>query len=563
MRSTWKWALGSAALVALVISLGVGRAAESPYAGNWKLIFIQGLAESTQAILKIEDKGGKLQASVSIPGVQAKVENLKIDAQSIRFTLNVGRSLEVAAYPHPMAAKANRIPGSIQFGKQYIPLILEKTDATEVDQKKASAPTEGTRELQNAQDLKEDKEKEAGFKAILDKYSDQPVTLQAAQSLLQLQLKNNASTDELASTATRSLKAASVFGPEYERQSLVEIARALTASEKGAPVAIELASRALKQLGDNAPAAQAEPAVKVLIAALKKAGKTSEIKPLEERLAKINNQLDEEFLKTAIPFKPRTFAGRNGKSDRVAVVELFTGAQCPPCVSADIAFDAALKAYKPSEVIFLEYHLHIPRPDPLTNADTEARANYYGNEIQGTPTMFLDGKVTEPMGGFREHGEARFEALRKQINERLEVNAEAKLELGVARKGKTIALQGHVADLKKTGEKVKLRFVLIEDVVRYPGTNGQRLHHHVVRALPGGVDGFALKEKTLTQEASVDLEELRKSLNNYLAKPARGRPYLDEERPLELKHLKAVALIQDDESKEILQAVQVALPEIN
>ncbi len=247
----------------------------------------------------------------------------------------------------------------------------------------------------------------------------------------------------------------------------------------------------------------------------------------------------------------------------MAVVELFTGAQCPPCVSADIAFDAALKAYKPSEVIFLEYHLHIPRPDPLTNADTEARANYYGNEIQGTPTMFLDGKVTEPMGGFREHGEARFEALRKQINERLEVNAEAKLELGVARKGKTIALQGHVADLKKTGEKVKLRFVLIEDVVRYPGTNGQRLHHHVVRALPGGVDGFALKEKTLTQEASVDLEELRKSLNNYLAKPARGRPYLDEERPLELKHLKAVALIQDDESKEILQAVQVALPEIN
>jgi hypothetical protein len=563
MRSTWKWALGSTALAALVISLGAGRAAEVPYAGNWKLIFIQGLAESTQAILKIEDKGGKPQASVSIPGVQAKVENLKVDARSIHFTLNVGRNLEVAAYPLPMATKVNRIPGSIQFGKQYVPLILEKTDATEVDQKKASVPTEGTRELQNAQDLKEDKEKEAGFKGILDKYGDQPIALQAAQNLMQLHLKNNASTEELASTADRSLKAASAFGPEYERQSLVEIARALTASEKGAPVAIDLASRALKQLGDNAPAAQAEPAVKVLIAALKKAGKTSEIKPLEERLAKINNQLDEEFLKTAIPFKPRTFAGRNGKSDRVAVVELFTGAQCPPCVSADIAFDAALKAYKPSEVIFLEYHLHIPRPDPLTNADTEARANYYGNEIQGTPTMFLDGKVTEPMGGFREHGEARFEALRKQINERLEVNAEAKLELGVARKGKTIALQGHVADLKKTGEKVKLRFVLIEDVVRYPGTNGQRLHHHVVRALPGGVDGFALKEKTLTQEASVDLEELRKSLNNYLAKPARGRPYLDEERPLELKHLKAVALIQDDESKEILQAVQVALPEIN
>ena len=40
-----------------------------------------------------------------------------------------------------------------------------------------------------------------------------------------------------------------------------------------------------------------------------------------------------------------------------------------------------------------------------------------------------------------------------------------------------------MADLKKTGEKVRLRFVLVEDVARYVGGNGQRLHHHVVRAL--------------------------------------------------------------------------------
>ena len=82
-----------------------------------------------------------------------------------------------------------------------------------------------------------------------------------------------------------------------------------------------------------------------------------------------------------------------------------------------------------------------------------------------------------------------------------------------------------------------------------------------MRAFPGGIKGFALKEKTAKQEASVDLEDLRRSLTNYLSKPSSNGPYLDDERPLALKHLKAVAFIQDDESKEILQAVQVEVPE--
>jgi hypothetical protein len=326
-------------------------------------------------------------------------------------------------------------------------------------------------------------------------------------------------------------------------------------------VAVDLAGRALKQFGDDAPAGQVVPIMKVLVSALKKTGKANEARPLEERLAKLEDQLDQEFLKTAVPFKPRTFPGRTGKSERVSVIELFTGAQCPPCVSADIAFDAGLQAYKPADVVFLEYHLHIPGPDPLTNPDSEARAQFYGDEIEGTPTMFLDGKATPPMGGFAPDGEEKFNDLRKLLNQRLEADAEAKLTLKADRKGDKITLQAEAADLKKTGEKVRLRFVLIEDVARYAGSNGQRLHHHVVRAFPGGVEGFALKDKTAKQDATVDLAELNKSLNDYLSKPTRRGPYPDDDRPLGLKHLKAVALVQDDATKEILQAAQVDVPD--
>ena len=123
-------------------------------------------------------------------------------------------------------------------------------------------------------------------------------------------------------------------------------------------------------------------------------------------------------------------------------------------------------------------------------------------------------------------------------------------------------MSAEVKGLKKPGDKVRLRFVLIEDVVRYQGSNGQRLHHHVVRAFPGGVDGFALKEATGKQTVTILLGELSKALSDYLKASNEERPFRDDERPLNLKHLKVVALIQDDESKDILQAAQVEVPEV-
>ena len=33
----------------------------------------------------------------------------------------------------------------------------------------------------------------------------------------------------------------------------------------------------------------------------------------------------------------------------------------------------------PSELVLIQYHMHIPGPDPLTNTDTEARWKYYQN----------------------------------------------------------------------------------------------------------------------------------------------------------------------------------------
>jgi hypothetical protein len=111
--------------------------------------------------------------------------------------------------------------------------------------------------------------------------------------------------------------------------------------------------------------------------------------------------------------------------------------------------------------------------------------------------------------------------------------------------------------LEKPGDKVRLRFALVEEQVRYVGGNQVRFHHDVVRALPGGADGFPVKEKTTKQTASVSLAELRKNLSAYLDDFGKQHPFPNERRPLDLKKLRVVAFVQDDETKEVLQAAQV------
>jgi hypothetical protein len=564
--------------LAVVAGLGVvagpgrpARAADTPFAGTWKATAFFGGPDLTLALLKVEDQDGKPKASLLAGFPQIKdlaLDDFKADAKSMRFTLKGGKgslTFEATAYPAPKgAAKPKKLLGSVQFRGQYLPLQMEQTDLKELNAKNAQVISPGFLDLQKAAGEPDAKKQEAALKEVQEKFPGKPVALLAAQSLVDLKVRSEAAADELRAAADSSIKAAAAYGPELERNATYQAGRSLAPAKKGTELALDYARRAAKGLRDtDAPGTQTS-VLKLLAWALRKAGKADEVKEIDARIAKLEDPLDQEFIKRAVPFKTEAYAGRKAKSDRVVVVELFTGAQCPPCVSADIAFDAALKTYRPTEVALLQYHLHIPLPDALTNADTEARSKYYGDEVEGTPTMFVDGKVTAPMGGPAQRGKESYDALREVIDKQLEGAAGAKLKLDVQRSGNQLALEARVSDLEKTGEKVRLRFVLVEDVVRYAGTNGQRLHHHVVRAFPGGAEGVALKEKTSMQSAKVALGDLAKGLDDYLtryqAPRTKQRPFVGEDFPLNFEHLKVVALIQDDETKKILQASQVDVP---
>jgi hypothetical protein len=300
--------------------------------------------------------------------------------------------------------------------------------------------------------------------------------------------------------------------------------------------------------------------LKALALALRSAGNQKEAKEIQSRVAELNAKLDEEFAKTAVSFRPARPAGRRSGSDRVVLAELFTGARCPPCVGADVAFDAALQVYKPGQVVFLQYHVHVPGSDPLTCPAGEARMQYY-KEVGGTPSFVLDGKyLDEPVGGTMQRGEQSYSILRKALDQAMEAESEARLKLTARRNGDAIELHAEITGLRRPGDQTRLRFALTEEVVHYVAPNGQRLHHHVVRGLPGGPGGFPLTEKTGKQDVSVNLVQLRKELGDYLSAVAKQQPFPDDERPMELRDLKAVAFIQDDVTRQVLQTAQVDVP---
>jgi hypothetical protein len=68
---------------------------------------------------------------------------------------------------------------------------------------------------------------------------------------------------------------------------------------------------------------------------------------------------------------------------------------------------------------------------------------------------------------------------------------------------------------------------------------------------------MALKDKTATQTVTVDLDKVRKDLEKYQDELAKGDdPFPGKKPAVELKNLTLVAFVQNDQTREVLLAVQ-------
>jgi hypothetical protein len=258
---------------------------------------------------------------------------------------------------------------------------------------------------------------------------------------------------------------------------------------------------------------------------------------------------------TGKPVSPRPADPEN----RVVLCELFTGADCGYCVAADVAFAHLLKTYSPSEVVALQYHEHIPQPDPLANQDTEARFRFYFPERGGTPTFTIDGLPAQRGGLLHQAGEV-YASIRSMIDRFLTRKTTVRIQLAAQPKGNLVAITADAEGSFPPAEPIRLRMALAEERIAMRGSNGIREHEMVVRSMPGGPQGVEIKDGKLHYHGTVDLKSLRQELNDQLIADEEKQKAKFSSKPLELTHLRLVAFVQNDESHEIYQSKMVEFP---
>lgn len=508
------------ALAALAASVPALPAAQGDgLAGTWKLvIYMRGQHPAFLLIDLHADNGrlvGKTLAcldpqvgTMAVTVASAAPDDIKLEMKVPQGpVLNFEGKLE-----------DHRIVGSFDLGSRLVPAELVRTNLKSLDDTYQMA------------------------KETLATQSNGPDVIEAAMVLLSQAGAKNAKPEEVRSWADKAYRNAEAFGARYRRDIALNIARDLTPNVNTASIAVDYARRAERMLTAKDTPVTQKTTLQVLAGALRSAGKEQEANEVDAREEKI------EWVKI------RRYPGRKDKSDRAVLVELFTGAECQPCVAADVAFDALSKTYKPTEVVLLEYHLHVPGPDPLANAATDARSRYYGEAVQGTPTILFNGKLPEEGGGGPlSAGQKRYQEYADVIDPLLEKPAAASVKATAMRKGDTLEIAAQ-AEAKDPARKVRLRVALVEEQVRYTGGNRLPVYHHVVRAFPGGEEGVLLKDGSAKQNVTVDIQKLRQDLTKYLDDFAKENPFPRKERPLDLKNLRVVAFVQDDTTKEVLQA---------
>jgi len=529
----------------LLLTTSLPARAADPPAGTWRATFPvqtrQG-ERNLSLLMMFSESDGKwvadyLDADMGLPG--EPTIDLTVNKETVKFTFKFGAN----SWSFDGKVSGKRIKGSLDLGADLLLVDLVPSSLKSLTKDRFAV----------AKEVLENAEMPADFFNSLF-----PVLAQAAAKKMK--------PEDVRAYAEKASQLAEQYGPRWQRTVAFRLADLLADQEPFAAIAVEQArqgERLLNARTDDIPTQLQT--LDTLARVLRKAKKDAEAKAIEERIPRLERLDFVEYSKTMPPFKADEFKGRKAKSDRAVLVELFTGSECGPCVSVDLAFDSLGRTYKPSDVVLLQYHQHIPGPDPLVSVDGSGRFDFYNkkDEDKSTPQIYINGKADTSGGGAQpKQAKLKYQAYRESIDEQLEKPAGVKLTATAAMKGDEVTIKGTVADLQKPGEKVALRFALAEERVRYQGGNGVRYHHWLVRAMPGGPKGFPLAKSSAEQTVTVKLNDVRtanhKALDDFVAEVKKqGADFNFTSRPMDLKNLKVVAFVQNDETNEVLQAVQV------
>ena len=251
-----------------------------------------------------------------------------------------------------------------------------------------------------------------------------------------------------------------------------------------------------------------------------------------------------------LPYQAEPFKAPAGWKGKTVLAEIFTGSECPPCVGADLGFDGLIETYPVQYLAILEYHLPIPRPDPMINEATRNRQIYY--DVRSTPSSYFDGEAKLGGGGSRGMAEGKFKAYKAEIDGRLAAEPELVLKAQAVRTGDVIKVD---CTSGKTVSGAEIHVALVQKVEAFKGGNGLLYHKMIVR------DMVTLPEGTLS--ASFDLAASEQAADKYLtdfektSTRFQGYKFAERHARIDRQALRIVVFAQMKDTKKVLNAAVV------
>ena len=231
--------------------------------------------------------------------------------------------------------------------------------------------------------------------------------------------------------------------------------------------------------------------------------------------------LDKAYLdKFPNPVKPEEYKPTAARTNKLVLLELFTGSGCPPCVASDLAMEAVMERYK-DHIIPIAYHEHIPQPDPMVAVNNNDRRLWYS--VSGVPTFEIDGAMvanaagTNPGGGGRPNTANVYNNYKTSIDKALELPARAALDVKATGEGDTVSVTVNVTKLPSDAKDLKLHIVLVEKELRFNGENGIRFHPMAVRSTAGEKGAGLPITTTGSTKYSFSLNQIRDEVTKSLA----------------------------------------------
>lgn len=200
-----------------------------------------------------------------------------------------------------------------------------------------------------------------------------------------------------------------------------------------------------------------------------------------------------------------------GQSQRLVLLEHFTGASCPPCATFNPAVNTLLEA-NPDKIIGLKYQLAPPGTDPMYNHNPQhsgGRAGYY--QVSGIPNSVIDGNFFNDHPG--DWGIA-------EVNARYAVPSPFDIDITYEITPTEIIAEVTItASQDFSDDNLRLHTVIIEEDITFsspPGSNGEDVFKNVMKRMLPNQNGTTLPTSwTSGQSESYTLSWEHENVYNY------------------------------------------------